>query len=140
MVVALRTVSGQTEKRFTNMLDGGIHPRRAVENKPVAGEESCGSQSVEIVRIEFVGSEHRPNHLVIAKISVERFHNPVAEMPHVMLAIAKLFPQSPPVGISPNIHPVTCPPLAVSRIFQEPVHQSLVPIRRGVGHQGDKLI
>ena len=88
VVVALGAVECEADERLTCVLDGGIKPGGAIEEIVVTCEETSGSNRLGIFRYEFVGGEHFQNHAVVALVFVQRFHNPIAPMPDVLLAVA----------------------------------------------------
>ena len=140
VVVALGAVEREPEESLGDVLDRLVHPRGAVEEKPVAGEEPGGAQLGEIVGGDLVGGEHQPHHLVVAGVGVERFDDPVAPVPDVLLAVAELIPQAPPIGVAPHVHPVAPPALAMAGIGDEPVDEGLVPIGGIVGEDRRELL
>ena len=140
VVVALGTVEREPEESLGDVLDRLVHPRGAVEEKPVAGEEPGGPQLGEIVGGDFVGGEHQPHHLVIAGVGVERFDDPVAPMPDVLLTVAELIPQAPPIGVAPHVHPVTPPALAMAGIGEKSIDEGLVPLGGSVGEDRGELL
>ena len=133
VVVALGAVERQAQEALGNVLDRLVHPRRAVEEKPIAGEEPGGAQLGEIVGGDLIGGKHQPHHLVVAGVGVERFDDPVAPVPDVLLAVAELIPQAPPIGVAPHVHPVAPPALAMARIGKESIDEGLVPVGGIVG-------
>ena len=140
VVVALGAVERQPEESLGNVLDRLVHPRRAVEEKPVAGEEPGGSQFGEIVGGDLVGGEHQPHHLVVAGVGVERFDDPIAPVPDVLLTVAELIPQAPPIGVAPHVHPVAPPALTMAGIGKKPIDEGLVPVGGSVGEDRGELL
>src|SRR4051794_13821262 len=53
-------------------------------------------------------------------------------MPNVPLAAAQLFAQPVPVAVPPNVHPMTRPPLAVTRVTKQAFRGPLIPIVRAL--------
>ena len=133
VIMALGAVHRQAEKALADMLDRFIEPLMAVEDKITAGEIAGGTELGGIVGIEFVGGEHLPHHLVVGDICIERFHDPVAPVPDVLLAVAMFLSQPPPIAVAPHIHPVAAPALAVAWIGQQPIGQLLIPVGGGGG-------
>ena len=125
--MAFRTVHCQSKKPLTDMLHNFIHPRVSIKQKPVSSQISGCTQFTKILRIEFIGSQHLADHLVIGCIIIERFHNPVTPMPNVLLTVAQFLPESPPVTVSPDIHPMSPPPLSVTGIVEQTIDQLFVP-------------
>src|SRR6185503_5927501 len=62
---------------------------------------------------------------------VERFDQPIAPMPDVLLAVAQFFAQPIPIAVTPDIHPMTRPTFAVPRVVEETLHDFRVTIVRG---------
>ena len=140
VVVALGAVEREPEESLGDVLDRLVHPRGAVEEKPVAGEEPGGPQLGEIVGCDLVGGEHQPHHLVVAGVGVERFHDPVAPVPDVLLTVAELIPQAPPIGVAPHVHPMTPPALAMAGIGEESIDEGLVPFGGIVSEDRGELL
>ena len=121
VIVAPGALDGQAQECAGRVLDGIRQPGVAVEDVPVAGQEAGGADRVGIVRRKFVAREHLQDHPVVALVGVERRDDPVAPVPEMRMAVPGLLAQSVPVAIPPDVHPVPCPALAVSRAGQEPV-------------------
>ena len=133
VVVALGAVHRQAQQPLADVLHRLVHPRRAVEEEPVAGEKTGGAELRRIIGIELVGREHLADHLIVGQVGVDRFDDPVAVVPHVLLAVAKLVTQSPPVAVPPDVHPVASPPLAVPRIGEQLLDERFIPVGRRIG-------
>src|SRR5262245_34048747 len=61
-------------------------------------------------------------------------------MPDVLLRIADFGPQSPPVAVAPDVHPMPAPPLAVLRTVEQPLHHFLVCFRRLISQKRIELL
>ena len=90
VVVAFGAVERQSEKRLADVFDRVLHPLVAIEEEVVAGQVTGGTQLPEIVRGELVGGEHQSDHFIVGRVGIERFDDPVAPMPDVLLAISQL--------------------------------------------------
>ena len=84
-----------------------------------------------VVGCELVGREHLHDHLVVAGVGVERFHDPVPPSPDMRLALADLRAIAIPVAIAPNVHPVPCPALTVLGTAQKAIDDPLVGVGAG---------
>src|SRR5262245_31791135 len=51
-------------------------------------------------------------------------------MPNVLLTTAQFLAQPVPVAVPPNVHPMTRPPLTVTRVIKQTFRGPLVPIVR----------
>jgi len=135
VVVALGAVERQAEQALAHVLDRLIEPLCAVPAEPVTGQETGGPQPGRVVGIELVGGQHLPQHLVVGDVGVERLDDPIAKVPDVLLAVAMIVAQPPPVAVTPDVHPVAAPTFPVPRIGQQPIDETLVPVRRAIGHE-----
>ncbi len=140
VVVALGAVHRQAEERLGSVLDRFLQPAIAIENEVLPSQEAGRPQPIRVGGVQLVGGQHLADHLVVPLVSVEAFGDPVAPVPDMLLAVAHLGAQAPPVGIAPDIHPVPAPALAVLRRRQQPIHDLLVGIRRVVGDEGGLLV
>ena len=70
------------------MLDGGVEPGSTVEEIIIAREKTGGPQRLQVRGCQLIGREHFLNHPIIALVGIERFHDPIAPMPDVFLAVA----------------------------------------------------
>jgi hypothetical protein len=52
------------------------------------------------------------------------------------MAEADFLAQAVPVGVTPDVQPVSAPALAIPRVGEELVHDLLISIRRRVGPEG----
>ena len=77
--------------------------------KPVARTVSGSSGG------QLVAGEHLLDHPVVALVGVERLDDPVAPVPDMRVAVAGLLAQPIPVAVSPDVHPVPPPALAMTR-------------------------
>ena len=127
--MALSTIERQAEKRLTNMLYRLVHPLIAIEQKIVSGQVSSGCQCLGVIGTQFVAGQHPLQHFIIAAIVVERPDDPIAPMPHMLLTIAKLSAESPPIAISPDVHPMPRPTLAMTWIVEQAIDSVLIPLR-----------
>ena len=84
---------------------------------------------------EFVAGQHLDDHLVVGLVGVERFDDPVAPAPDVRLALADFGAVTVPVAVSPDIHPVPAPALAIMRAVEQPIDDLLVGVGRFVGQK-----
>src|SRR5262249_42155266 len=66
--------------------------------------------------------------------------DPVAPVPDVLLAVADLLTQTPPVAVTPDVHPVAAPALAVLRAREQPVHDFFISVGRGVREESLLLL
>ena len=94
-----------------------------IEEKPVSNQEARRTQAVQVFRIELVSGEHLSNHLIVGKVVVKRFDDPVPPVPNEWVTISMLLAESPPVAVPPDIHPVPPPPLAIPWIVKQLVHE-----------------
>src|SRR3954468_18089161 len=97
----------QSKKRLRGMFDSIEHPDIAVELVPVASEESRRPQDVGVTWRQLVSGQHLSHHLVVARVTVQRFDNPIAPSPDVPLAVPNLIdrPAPVPIAVAPDIHP-----------------------------------
>ena len=102
-----------------------VEPGRPVKQIVVAHQEAGGPPGVRVERGDLVGGEHLREHAVVAFGVVERFDDPVAPVPDVLLCVADLRAQAVPVAVPPDVHPVPAPALAVMRVGQQPVDDPL---------------
>ena len=103
------------------MLDHVIEPVVSVEEIEVPREETGSPQPLDVARGNFVGSEHVDDHAVVTEIVVEGLDDPVSPPPDALLAVSHLLAESEPVGVPPDVHPVSSPPLAVMGALQQAV-------------------
>src|SRR5947209_13534886 len=113
--MAAGTAEGDALERLEGVLDRVLHPLLAAQELVVANEVARGPQRVGVLRGQLVGGEHQPNHLVVGGVAVERLDDPVAPVPDVRLAVADLWPVAGPVAVTPDVHPVPAPALAILR-------------------------
>ena len=57
----------------------------------------------------------------------------------MFLAIAQLVAESPPIAVTPDIHPMSSPAFTVARILQQSIDNLLVPIGRVIGFAGSEV-
>jgi len=109
---------------------------------PVAHEVAGGDGGLVVERGDFVGGEHRLHHVVVAVVGVERADNPVAPAPDLRRGVPHVWhlAATKPIAVTPHVHPVPRPALAVARVAQEPVHDALVGVGCGVGEEGVQLL
>jgi hypothetical protein len=124
VVVALHALHRQSKKGARGVLDSLIQPRRAIEEIIAARQETGRPQIVAVLRREFVRRQHLADHLVVALVGIERFHDPIAPVPDVFLAVAQLRTEAVPVAVSPDVHEVTSPALPVLRRGEQTVHHA----------------
>ena len=98
------------------MFDCFVHPLVPVENKKVAGKVSRGPQPAWIRGVKFVPRKHQADHFIVRHIGVQGFDSPVAPVPDVLLTVAQLASQSPPVAVAPDIQPVPGPAFPVALV------------------------
>ena len=122
VVVAFRAVQREAEERLARVLHHVVHPRRAVEEVVVPREEAGGAERGRVGGREFVAGELLDDHAVVTLVGVERFHNPVAPVPDVFLAVTELRAEAPPVAVAPEVHEVPAPTLAVVRAGEQAVN------------------
>ena len=132
VVVAFRAVHREPKEALAHMLHGFLHPRVAVEEEEIAREKSGRTQLLRLGGIELIGGEHLAKHLVVRHVGIQRLHDPIAEVPHVLLAVAELLVEPPPIAVAPNVHPMPCPTLAMPRVGEQSVHSGFIPIPRHV--------
>ena len=119
VVVAFRAVHREAEEGLARVLDHVVHPGRAVEEIVVACEEAGGAEGGGVGGREFVAGELLDHHAVVALVGIERFHDPVAPVPDVLLAVPELRAEAPPVAVTPEVHEVSAPALAVVRAGEQ---------------------
>ena len=129
MVVAPRTAKCHAQKSLAGVIDDVLHPLLTTEQLEVSREVAGRAELAQIVRAGLVGREHRHDHAIVGLIAIERLDDPVAPVPDVRLAIANLLAPARPVAISPNVHPVASPALAISGTGKQPIDDLLVSIR-----------
>ncbi len=95
--------------------------------------QHAGEQWGPILRIAFVGGEQLADHCVVAGVGLERLHDPVGILPHVLLTAAVLIPQAPPVGIPPDTHPMAAPAFTMPRVREQLLDEVVAPVRGRVG-------
>ena len=95
------------------VLDCFIEPACAIEFEILPCQKTGRSQLVRIIRIQFISCQHFAQHLVIPLVTVDGFHDPVPPVPEMLLRVPHFRSQSPPVTVSPDIHPVTPPAFSV---------------------------
>ena len=126
-------------KKALDVFDGGLHPHVAIEPIPVARQEAAGSPCLRIERRDFIGGQHLADHLVVGLVGVERLNDPIAPPPDVRFAFAHLGSIAVPIAITPDVHPVPAPALAVLRAGQQVVDHALVGVRGGIGQKLPEL-
>ena len=136
VIVALGAVDRQSEKSLADMFDCLLHPLRPIEQEVVAGEKPGRPQLVQVVRMQLVGSQHQADHLVIGRIPVERFDDPVTPVPDMVLTVPQLLAEPPPVAVPPDVHPMPRPAFPVSRVVEQALRRSIVPLWRLVILEG----
>ena len=139
VLVAAGTVDRDAEKCLGRVFDGVIEPDVAIERKPVAHQKARGPQGRGIRRSQLVAREHLLDHAVVALVLVERLDDPVAPVPDVRLAFAHFLAKAGPVAVTPNIHPVPAPALAVTRAGQQAVDDLLIRLTGCVGQESVQL-
>jgi hypothetical protein len=143
VVVALGAVDRQTQERLARMFDRTVEPGRTIEEIVVTGEEAGRPYDVGIVRRQFVTGQHLLDHPIVALVGVERFDNPVAPMPEMLLAVTELFAEAIPIGVPPDIHPVTRPafpmPLTAQQFVDDAFPGTIVLQLFDSGRQADQV-
>ena len=113
VVVAFCTVHRQPKEGLRRVLDGVVQPSRSIEQKVASRQKPGRAERLVIGRRDFVGRQHLGQHAVVSLVVVQGLDDPIAPMPDVFLAVAKLLSQTVPVGVPPNVHPVTPPAFAI---------------------------
>ena len=126
VIVTLGAINRQSHQPFAHVFHRFLHPRMAVKQEKVPRQKSGGPQLGHVSRMQLVGRQHQTNHFRIRHVFVQRLHNPVAPVPHVLLAVAQLIAEPPPVTVPPDIHPVASPSLAMPGISQQSIHRRRV--------------
>src|SRR5207247_3099769 len=91
---------------------------------------------------ELSGRQHFNNHPVIALVGVERAHDPVAPTPDLGGAVPHVghMTAAIPVGITPDVHPVSRPALGILARSEQAIDDLLVCIGRSVRQKGTQLL
>src|SRR5262249_52887376 len=97
------------------MLDIVAHPLMWVKCVPVASEIARGDRGLVVARRDLVGGEHLHHHAVVTLVGVERLDNPIAPAPDLWGAVPNIghVPPPVPIAVTPHVHPVPAPALAV---------------------------
>ena len=85
--------------------------------------------------MEFIRREHLAQHLVVTLVRVHGLDDPVTPMPDVLLRIANFGSQSPPIAVTPDIHPMPAPALTILRTVEQPRDDAVVCFGRWIGHE-----
>ena len=125
VIMALGTIKSQADKGLCCMFYCSVQPGSAVKEVVVAGEKTRGPDSTRVGGGQFVSGQHFLNHAVVALVVVEGLYNPVTPTPNVLLAVSKLFIETVPIRITPDVHPVTGPALTVLGAGEEFIHNRL---------------
>ena len=134
MIVAMAAIEREAEKRLRGMFDAVAHPVVVIPAIEVPHDEARRDEVRIVGRRHFIGSQHRADHRIVAAIAVEFANNPIAPSPNLPVTVEHIGGRTPPVpvGISPNIHPVSTVPLAVLRGRQQTIDDPLIGFRRSV--------
>ena len=127
--MALAAVHGQAEQAFAHVFHGFLHPGVPVEEEKIARQKPGGPDFFQIPRIQLIRGQHLPQHFIVRQARVEGFHNPVAPVPHVFLAVPELVAEAPPVAVTPNVHPMPRPAFAMARISKELLDDPVISVR-----------
>src|SRR5439155_26537929 len=75
-------------------------------------------------------------------VPVQRFDDPVAPAPDMRLAVTDLAAVAPagPVAVTPDVHPVAAPALAVLRTLEKAIDDLLVSFRVAITEKGVQFL
>ena len=135
VVVTLDTANCQTEKCLRRVFDRVPNPLFATVGVPVPNEETGGSQVAGVKWHDLVAGQHLHDHLLVTFVGIQRFDDPISPVPDVLLAKADFAAMSVPIAVTPNVQPVSPPPLAVMRTGQQTIDRVFVGTRRLVSQK-----
>jgi len=142
VIVALRTIQRQAQKRLASVFDKILLPRFVIPLEPAADKISRRGKSQLIVGHDFIRGQHLNNHAIVALVGTDRTDDPVTPTPDHRITVHDVGHRTAtiPIAVTPDVHPVTGPPLAISGRRQKPFDHALVRIRRILGKKVPQLV
>src|SRR5262249_38771684 len=119
VIVTVSAIQRQAKEGLAGVLDNVAHPLIGIERIPVAHQVTRRIAPALVGR-DLVAGQHRGEHAIVAAIGIERADDPVAPAINLRGAVPDIRNRAPaiPVAVTPDVHPVPRPALAMLRAGQ----------------------